>query len=191
MEIIMNEINTSYFSTATPSITSVCNDFMSCVSELKNVSEVSINTMNIPAKDNDLYTCVRTTIRVGNMMISMDGYADRSSIGSDNPCEIVDRAKQNSMAEVMNVLGYTMHNSMENQNNVIDITTHTESHISIPERFCTNKYSEPHTKAQENKIYYIASERGMSPDEFSMKVLGKEISSINKGEAAYLIQYKN
>lgn len=187
----MNEINSHHITTATPSITSVWNVFMSCVSNLKEVSEVSINTMNMPVNENDLYTCVRTTIRVGNKTISMDGYADKSSVGSDNPCEIVDRAKQNSMCNVMGVLRCTMDNNMENQNNVIDITTHTESHISIPERFCTDKYSEPHTKAQENKIYYVANERGMSADEFSMKVLGKELSTINKGEAAYLIQYKN
>ena len=80
---------------------------------------------------------------------------------------------------------------MKKINDVIDITTHTESRISIPERFNMGKFLEPHTKSQEDKLYYIAGERGMSPDEFSQKVLGKELGVINKGEAAFLIQYKD
>ena len=187
----MNEINSYSSSTANTSITPSCNEFISCISKIDDVNEVSVNTMNMPVKDNDYYTCVRTTIKIGSMTISMDGYADSSSAGSTNPCDVVDKAKYNSISEVMSVLKCTMDNNMKKINDVIDITTHTESRISIPERFNMGKFLEPHTKSQEDKLYYIAGERGMSPDEFSMKVLGKELQDTTKGELAYLIQYKD
>ena len=187
----MNEINSYSSSTANTFITPTCNEFISSISKMDNVNEVSVNTMNMPVKDNDYYTCVRTTIKIGYMTISMDGYADSLSAGSTNPCDVVDKAKYNSMSDVMNVLRCTMDNNMKKIEDVIDITTHTESHISIPEKFNIGKFLEPHTKSQEDKLYYIAGERGMSPDEFSKKVLGKELGVINKGEAAFLIQYKD
>jgi len=187
----MNEINSYSSSIDNTSITPTCNEFMSCISKLDNVNKVSISTMNMPVKDNDYYTCVRTTIKIGTVTISMDGYADSSSAGSTNPCDVVDKAKYNSMSDVMSILKCTMNNNMKKIDDVIDITTHTESHISIPEKFNIGKFLEPHTKSQEDKLYYIANERGMSPNEFSKKVLGKELGVINKGEAAFLIQYKD
>ena len=150
----MNEINSYSSSIDNASINPTCNEFMSCISKMDNVNEVSVNTMNMPVKDNDYYTCVRTTIKIGTVTISIDGYTDSSSAGSTNPCDVVDKAKYNSISDAMSILKCTMNNNMKKIDDVIDITTHTESHISIPERFCTDKYSEPHTKAQENKIYY-------------------------------------
>jgi hypothetical protein len=168
--------------------TSSTNELFDYISKRNDVSEFCVNTMNMPMKENNLYTCVRTTIRMGNMTISMDGYADSSSASSDNPCVVTDNAKANSISEVMNILRCTTDNNMDNSDEVIDVMPiNNNFYITVPENFKRGKYLEHRTDGQIKKLYYTAMKLDMTPDELTQKTLGKSTDELTKGEAALLI----